>query len=732
MKLFFAEVEEAARVYGRNVSISIPGKEDATFEETNVLFADSTWMDMMTFDFVRGKKKGALHDKFTVVINEEMATKYFGDKDPIGESLRFGGKHDFKVIAVVKNFPLNAHIRFNMLVPYDNMYDMEDARAGEAMRNNFSKNFIISHSYTYVLLKPGADPRKVDERMPDFLKKFANPQFLVGQVFTLMPVTDIHLKSTLLAEPSTTNSESNLLIFAAVGILTLLIASINYVNLSTAQSLNRIKEIGIRKIMGSLRFQLISQFLAESFLFCMIAMLLSYVMFYLALPVLNTLTGLELSFTQVLDASLLIWSTCLLLLITALSGAYPSYFVAQFHSISALKGNSSQQQGGQFLRKALVVVQLCIACMLLSGSLLIIKQLDYLQSRPLGFKKDQIITIPLFSQNLNGIFRENDSTYFTRLQTFRDAVESQAGIYKTTLSANAPGLGTIYRGTIPEGFTKEDNLFVANMPVDYDFIDAYNIKILAGRSFDKSYGTDGNEAYIVNETAVREFKWGTPQEAIGKTINREGKVGKVIGVTQDFHFASLTTPVTSIVLEIDPDQFNTLSVQFENNNVQETVDKIGAVWNKIFPEKTFEYGFLDRQLTSQYQNFDNFSTIIQVFTTLAIVIACLGVYGLVLFVVQQKVKEIGVRKVLGASVMNIIRLIYSDFVLLLLIGFIVAIPISYYFMKKWLLNFSYQINIDAITYIFSFIIVFLIVALTIGYQAVKASLANPAVSLRTE
>lgn len=730
LKDFFPEVEETARMYGRNVSISRP-EENEVFEETNIFFADSAIMDIFSFDFVRGDAKGALANEFTVLITEEMAEKYFGNTDPIGQTLRFSNAHSFTVTGVVRNFPDNSHIRFNMLVPYENMFDLETDEAARAMRNNFEVNYVISHSYTYVLLRPSADPSSVNERMGDFIKKNAQPALQVGQVFSLMPLTDIHLRSTLLAEPSPTNSTSNLIIFTGVGILTLLIASINYINLSTAQSLTRIKEIGIRKIMGSMRYQLIGQFLAESFLFCFIALLLSYGIFYSLLPMLNEVTGKHLEFTEVVDLFMLVSSFALLIVITLMAGGYPAYFVTKFNSVHALKGDHLPG-GSQFLRKVLVVFQLTIACMLLTGSLIIMKQMDFLNNRPLGFHRDQVITVPLFSQNLNGIFRQDDSTFRSRLESFRHMVEAQTGVRKTAMSSTPPGLGAMFRGTIPEGFTSEDNMFVANLSVDYDFLDAYDMKLVAGRSFSRDFVTDPTSAFIVNETAIREFQWESPEKALGRTINREGKEGKVIGVIGDFHFMSLTTPVSAMVLEFNPNMFNSLSIRLDQANTAEVVEKIRAQWNVAFPEKAFEYTFLDEQLNEQYLNFRNFGLIIQSFTIVAILIACLGVYGLVLFVVKRKVKEIGVRKVLGATVGNILKMIYSDFAWLLVLGFVFAIPLSYFLLHTWLQNFTYHTTIDVVTYVISLLIIVLTVSLTVGYQAMKASMANPVTSLRTE
>jgi len=728
---FFPDVELAGRMYGRNVTIKTE-KGDETFEETSVFFADSSIMKMMTFEYVKGSPAKALNEEFTVIINEEMARKYFGDKDPIGETLLFAGKHSFRVTAVVKDFPENSHINFNMLVPYENMFDMESDQTAEVLRNNLKVNFVISHGYTYVLLKPGTDPATIDKGMGDLLKKYALPQLQVGQVFTLFPVRDIHMSSTMLAEPNGTNTWSNILIFAGVGLLTILIACINYVNLSTAQSFTRIKEIGIRKILGSFKYQIIVQFLAESFLFCLIAFTLSYVAFYLTLPWLNQLMNKDLQFGDVVDIQLILSSVVLLVVITLLAGGYPSYFVTKFESVNTLKGNGSAAIGSQILRKALIVFQLGIACMLLSGSLLIIKQLNYLSSRPLGFAKDHIVTVPMFSQNLNGIFGRRDSTFSIRVKSFRDEIESQSGVLGTTMSSNVPGLGVVFRGTVPEGFTQEDNMFIANISVDYDFFKTYDVEVIAGRPLSREYTTDATEGFLVNETAVREFKWESPEKAIGKTINREGKIGKVVGVIKDINFTSLTTPVSPLVMEYDANQMNQLSIRFENSNVEQTLDKIEDKWNSMFPEKSFQFTFLDEQLNQQYANYQNFGTIIQAFTFIAVLIACLGVYGLVLFVVQRKVKEIGVRKVLGANVPNILALIYKDFALLIVTAFLLATPAAWYFMDQWLENFSYRTSIDIITFVLSFLLVVVITSLTISYQAIKASMANPVKSLRTE
>lgn len=728
---FFPEIEAAARIYGRGISLSRPERDDLFVEET-VYFADSTLTDLFTFSFVHGNPELALKEKFTVILSEEVAKRYFGNEDPVGQTFLFNNAHLFRVTGVFRDYPDDAHLAPDIIVPYENMYDLEPPTAAEVMRRNFEINYVISHSYTYVLLKPGADPEGVNARMDEFVKKFAPPALQVGQQFSLMPVADIHLKSTLLAEPTPANSFDNIIIFTGVGLLTLLIASINYINLSTAQSLTRLREIGIRKILGSQKSQLIFQFLAESFLFCLVSLVLAYGVFYTVLPFLNEVTGKHLVFSEVVDGPMLMASFILLLVITLLAGGYPAWFVTRFDSINALKGQTSGSGGNQFMRRVLVVFQLTIAFCLLTGSVLIVRQLRFLTDRPLGFTKERMITIPLFNSNVNGIFRNRDSTLDSRIEAFRHAVEAQAGVMGTALSSSPPGLGAMYRGTIPEGFAAEDNMFVANYSVGHDFLETFDMKLVAGRAFTPHSTGDMTSSFIVNETAVREFNWGSPQEALGRTIDREGKKGQVIGVVGDFHFVSLTTPISAIILEMDPTQFATMSIRIAGTDTEALIRSLESLWKASFPEKAFEYNFLDEQLSEQYATFLNFGLIIQSFTLVAIVIACLGVYGLILFVVQRKVREIGVRKVLGANVGNILVMIFRDFSLLLIIGYLLAIPASYLLLDRWLSNFTYRVSIDIVTYIFSLLVLASVVFSTIAYQAVKASLANPVKSLRTE
>lgn len=729
---YFPEMEAVARVYGRNATVSVPSKNDVVFEESGVYFVDSTLLNIFTLEFVSGNPHRALADPYTLLINEAMATKYFGNENPIGETLLFSGKNSFKIVGVFKDKP-NAHIRFNMIAPFENMYDMEDDVTSERLRNNLRQNFVISHSYTYMLLKPGAKAADVDAKMGDFLKEHAAPQNLIGQVFTLYPLLDIHLQSEMQAEPGSPNSMTTVYIFIGIGILTLMIACINYINLVTAQSVSRIKEIGIRKIMGSTGRQLVFQFLSESFLFCLIAILLSFILLYYALPFLNDLTSNEIDYWSIVDVNTVYISIVLLLGVTIFAGSYPAWFIANFQTVNSLKGSGfTSQDGSSMLRRGLVVFQLVITSLLLSGSMMIFKQLHFLSNQPLGFNKDMIITVPLQSQNLNGIFRIADSTYTLRINTFRDMLKVNPAVYNTSLSSAIPGMGGVYRGIIPEGFSQEDNMFAANIAVDYEFFDTYGIQLAAGRFFDRDYGTDAASAFIINATAVKDYNFESSENAIGKEINREGKIGNVIGVIKDINFASLTIPISPLILEMREGQYNSLTIKMNSADTQSTIKQLEVKWNELFPDKAFEFNFLDEQLVRQYANYQTFGKIIRWFMFMAILISGLGVYGLILFVSKRRVKEIGIRKVLGASIPGLLLLLCKEFLVLIVIAFVLAIPFSYYLIQNWLENFTYHTDIDFLTYFLSFILVVGVVGITIIFNALKAAMVNPVVSIRME
>ena len=731
---FFPEVEKTARLFARSVSVRVPDAgEDKSFEEPNVNFADSSLFEMFTFEIVKGSLKDALRQPFTVVLNEEIAEKYFGASNPIGRQLLMEGDHTFKVTAVVKDFPANSHVHFDMLVPYQNMYDLEPDGLRQAIEENYKVNWMISHSPTYVLLKPGADPEAVNAKFADFVQEKVPEAQQKNQSFNLQPLSDIHLNSDVQAQAEPSGSMTFIYIFIAVGALTLLIACINFVNLSTARSLQRTKEIGMRKVLGAGKQSLIAQFLGESFLTTLLATVLAVWFTVLLIPQMNQLTGKELGVENIFTPLMLPGLLGLVIITGLLAGLYPAFFVTRLMPLNSLKGQvSKRNDGGLSFRKGLVIAQFCISMVLISSTLIVLDQLQMLRNKPLGFQKEHMIAVAIHSDNFNNVFGGVDGEKRQKMNAFENALKNMPGVIASTVSSNTPGDGMVSRNIIPEGFTAKDNMLSPVMAVDYDFIDTYQIELIAGRSFSIEYGTDHENAFVLNEYAVKQFNFGTPEEAIGKSINLEGKEGKVVGVVRDFNFLPLTEPMSSLIMEINVPQFSVFSIAIDNQNIPTTLAGIENLWTEFFPDKAFEHAFLDETLSENYNNQEQLGRMVAYFSILAVIISCLGSYGLIMFIASRKVKEVGIRKVLGASVMSIVLLLSRRFVMLALIAMIISVPFTVWVSGMWLDDFSYRIDISPWSFAIAAFITLGLVLVTISFQAMRAAVSNPVKALRTE
>jgi len=733
---YFPEVETTARLFSRSVSIQVPDENGTTvkrFEESNVNFTDASFFDIFNTELVSGSLEEALSAPFTVILSEEIAAKYFGSSNPIGKQIVLEGDKSFKVTAVIKDFPVNSHTHFDMLLPYDNMYDLEPEGLRENIRNNFKINWIVSHSPTYVLLKEGRSPETVEARFPDFISEKIPENMNKDPSFKLQPLSDIHLNNDLQAQAEPSGSMRFIFIFIAVGVLTLIIACINFINLSTARSLQRTKEIGMRKVLGSGKSSLIAQFLGESFLTTAIATVFALGLASLLLPQMNILTDKELSTSVLYTPQILIGLVLLFVTAGFMAGLYPSFFVTRIAPISSLKGEiSKSRQGGLAFRKALIIVQFGISVILISSTLIVFDQLDMMRNRPLGFKKDHIVNVPIQSQNFNNVFGGVDGQKRQKMNSFEDAIANIPGVLGSTASSTVPGFGMVNRNVVPEGFTAQDNIIAPVYAVDYDFTDTYEIEILTGRSFSKEFGTDQQDAFLINEFGAKEFEFGTPKEAVGKEINVEGKTGKVIGVVKDFNFLSLTNPMGTLLLEVSVAQFGVFSIKVANENIPQTLKQVEKTWNDFFTQETFDPTFLDESLQQSYNQQEQLGTIVGYFAALAILISCLGSYGLIMFIASRKMKEVGIRKVLGASISSIVLLLSRQFVVLAIISMAIAIPITFWLGNGWLEDFSYRISISPISFVIASALTVGLVLITISFQAIKAAVSNPVKALRTE
>jgi putative ABC transport system permease protein len=729
----FSEVETSARLFRSPSTVEVKKSNDQTpvkYDEERFFFADPAIQNIFSFDYVQGNPQEALLDKFSVVISEKTAERYFGTGNALGQTLTYEGKYPMKVTGVIRDFPDNSHIHPELLANYETMYATENERA----RENLPRNWVISHSYTYVLLRPGRSPETVNARFPQFLKAHADPQVADGIDYRLEPMRDFYLRTTAENTPEPVGSLSTLYVFMGIAGLTLLIACINFINLSTARSLKRAKEVGIRKVLGSQKQQLMMQFLGESLLLSVLSLVLSFVLIGLLLPVLNTLTDKQLTVEYFLRDALLVLSfVAIALAVGLLSGIYPAFVVANFQPVVTLKGNflSGKAQGG-VLRQALLGVQFVVSIALIIGTLVMWGQMNFLKNQPLGFDKDFIITANVRNQKITNVFATASDSSYQRLNTFRRILLQNPQVEAVTLSSQEIGNGGVRRNVVPQGRTPEDNLFVTVLAVDYNFTDTYGLKVVAGRDFSEKYTTDKSEAYLINEAAVQQFGWASPEAAVGKSLNVEGRAGLVVGVLKDFHNQSLYAPITGLVLNVNQPQLNLFSIKLQPKNMEATLEFVQTSWDKYFPEKSFDYDFLDQNLAQLYDREQRRSTLIGYFAGLAILISCLGLYGLVTLVTQQKTREIGIRKVLGASVGSVVMMLSRNFMMLVLVAMVIASPVAWYFMQQWLEGFAYKVDISWWMFVAAGLLVLLIALLTVSYQSIRAALMNPVKSLRSE
>ena len=733
LKQYFPEIEESARLFPRTATIQ---QSTNKFQETRFFFADPAILKIFSFNFLEGNPQTALSHTFTILLSEKTAKKYFGDMPALGKSILLDGQFPFIVSGVFADYPDNSHIHMDLISNYETMF----ATISKEGRENLPSNWIISHSLNYVLLKPNQDPEKINSRFPQFLLRFATKDFAKDIEYRLQSVKDIHLRSKLMSEVEPVGSITFVYLFIGIATITLLIAGINFVNLSTAQSIRRAREVGMRKVLGAEKKQLILQFLGESVLMSFMAFLCSIALVAIFLPVFNELTQKHfLAKTLFSDGYLWIAFAIIFLLVGLLSGFYPALYMTGFLPSETLKSDFSNGKSSKgFLRSALMVFQFSASVALMIGAMVVLRQIHFIQKLELGFQKDEVLILPFRTNNINTIFNHPDDSLYHRLQAFRQSILLNPRVKTVTLSDVQPGQGAIRRGVIPEGFSQTDKLFAMNMKVDYNFIPAYGMKIVAGRNFSESFALDKNEGFIINETGVKRYHWKSPADAIGKQmiiVGNKGttlKRGTIIGVVRDFHAESLFQPLDALLLDIDFRTLTTFSVKISPGNPAQTISFIRKNWNIYFPEKDFTYDYLDKTLNDLYESEQLLSRIIGYFAALAIFISSMGLFGLIVLVSQQRTREIGIRKVLGASVTNIVSLLSRDFLRLVLLAIVLGTPVAWWSMNKWLEVFAYRAQMSWWIFFASGALVIIISMLTISYQSIKAATANPSRSLRAD
>lgn len=720
LKNEFPDIKKVTRLFP-NGDVVLRYKEKLLVEKGSY-FADENFLSFFDLKTVAGDPKTALSEPYTVMMTEDMARKYFGNEDPINKEIRLDNTADFKVTGIFKPFPANSQMHPQMLLSFNTLND--DKVYG---RNQLATNWGNNSFFTYLLLPDHYNIDRISSQFPAFIDKYMNSPGQPRQSkFTQLHIQrflDIHLHSHLDDEVEQNGDIKRVYIFSAIALFILLIACINYMNLSTARSTLRAKEIGIRKVIGAQQKEIITQFLSESVLITYFSLALAVILTWLLLPLINRLSELGLSINSLFQPIILVSVLLLPLIIGLISGIYPAIFMSSFKPIKVLKGILKVGSGNISFRKVLVVVQFSISIILIVATTIVFQQLRYIQTKSLGFNKDHLVTLGGIPANQFEAFRAD---------LLRD-----------------PAVKDIGRSSrIPSGRLLDDqgvSVFDGDKPLpvkadikcinaDYGFIPTYGIKMAAGRNFSREFATDSNN-FVINASAVSALGWKSPESAIGKDMSYGGVKGKVIGVVNDFHFESLHQNIIPLLMEMPSfanNSYRRITVKIDGNRINSALATLGQTWKKYQPETPFEYSFLDERFQKLYNSEQEQGNLFTIFSCLAIFIACLGLFGLSAFTISQRVKEIGVRKVLGASIPQIVTELSKDFLKLVIVAAVIALPIAWYAMSKWLLDFAFRINIQWWVFVMAGVIALIIAFATISYQSIKAAMANPVKSLRSE
>ncbi|WKN41102.1 ABC transporter permease [Tunicatimonas pelagia] len=719
----FPEVENATRIYTHWGNQVIRYGETVISEE-DVYMADSTFFDVFSFPLLAGDAATALVDPTSIVIPEDVARKYFGDEPPLGKTLLLGSdKTPHTITGVLEKLPDNSHVHFSML---RSMSAVEYSRDDGWFNNSFQ---------TYLLLHEGASSESLEAKLPGLVAKYVGPevqQFLGVSLedffeqgnkygYFLQPLLDIHLHSDLQDELEPNGDITYIYIFAAIGFFIILLACINFMNLATARSANRAKEVGVRKTLGSMRVHLIRQFLSESVLLSLIATVLALVSAGLLLSPFNNLAGKEISSALFAEPWFLLSLLSLMLLVGLLAGSYPAFYLSSFRPVEVLKGKLKAGMKSSGVRNVLVVFQFFISITLIICTLLVYQQLEYTRTKNLGFEKENMIII-------DGAWRLDKG----KQEALRQDLASQSAIVDASISNNVPP--GVNNTTIFRKKGEEQDILVSTYDVDYNHLPTMKIELLEGRNFSRDFPTD-TAAILLNEAAVREFGLDDPLSEEIRYFGG-GEYGshldlKVVGVFKDFNFETLRNNIRPLALMLTT-QGSKISVRTAPGDVSATLATVEELWGQYASEEPFQYSFLDEDFDALFRAEQRLGQVFSVFTGLAILVACLGLLGLAAFMAEQRTKEIGIRKVLGASVANVVVLLSKDFTKLVVVAFIMAIPLAYFIMQSWLKGFAFKISIGPGTFILAGGAALLIAWLTVSWQSIKAASANPVKSLRSE
>ena len=714
------EVVESTRLTNLyNPEISYKNK---TFRDTRFAYVDPNFFNVFTLPMIKGDSKNPLQQPNSIILTQTEAKKYFGNSDPIGKILALENRDkQFKVTAVIKDVPKNSHFHFDMFASTNGYSDAKGT------------SWVNSDFFTYLILQKGTNYKDTEAKLPGLVKKYMGSQMkeAIGMSFTeftkdneiglfLQPLTDIHLKSDFISssELEQGGDIKYVYIFSAVALFMLLIACINFMNLSTASAAKRAKEVGIRKVLGSNKNQLIYQFLSESFIATLLAMVSALLLFSFALPLFNTLSGKDLQIDYLLQPQVIVSILLLVLAISFFAGGYPAFFLSSFRPIAALKNKFSGLGKSKNIRSGLVVFQFVISAGLILATLIVSQQMTFIQNKNLGYDKDQMLVL-----RESYLLGNNE-------QAFKNEILNDPSVANVTMSAFVPaGASDNDMSGVYLNDTYQRRMFVYD--IDENYIPTMGMELVSGRNFSREFGSDSIKV-IINQSAAKVLGFGN--DAVGKTLyrdtNDDKKLLTVIGVIKDFHFKSLHQKIEPLLMLNR--SYGGLIVRAKVSDMSGLINRINTMWSSYNIREPFNYTILDDSYNKTYLSEQKMGTILTIFAILTIFVACLGLFGLVTYTAEQRFKEIGIRKVLGSSVPQIVALLSKDFIKLVLISFLIAFPLGFYLMQKWLQDFAYRIDINAWVFILAASITILIAFLTISFKSIQAATANPIKSLKTE
>jgi putative ABC transport system permease protein len=721
----FPEVEQTARILMQPENKTLFENGNKKIYEQQGFYADSTFFDVFRLPFQYGSPVKVLNDPASIVISIPMAKRFFGDANPVGKQILMD-KVPFIVKGVFLKNP-KFHLQFDYVLPL----------AAAQIPKERMQSWQWQQFYNYAKLKKGTNVRLLEAKFQEDVKEKSEP-FMKEMHSANKPLfqalKNIHLYS---ANFKFDNAQRGHITYVRaltiIAIFILLIACFNFINLATAKSLQRAKEVGVRKAIGAERKQLIFQFVGETVLFTFISILISIALAILFLPWLNNFTGKNISTTLFGNPVVLLLFIALTLLVGILAGFYPALVLSNFKPVKVLKGTmSANADAGKipWLRHSLVVVQFTFSVLLIISAIVVFKQVNYLHNKDLGFNKDQIMFFPMRGDNM-----------FKNQQAFKNELTQIPGVSSVSIGYGFPGDAVAGDEILVPKNGKQEKESATQLMVDYDYIKTMGLQLVAGRDFSEEMGTDKDHAWIINETAVKQLGFGTPQKALGQklfwhvwnNVNPDSiKEGQVIGVVKDFNYKSLYDKVETTVLQIFPDAAWKVAVKMKTADIGLTIDQVKKIWNQFTPDYPIEYKFLDENFEQMYKAEDKLRSLLSIFTAMAIFVGCLGLFGLAAYTAEQRRKEVGIRKVLGATTKGVVLLLSKDFVKLVVISLLIASPFAWFFMNKWLQDFAYRMNISVWIFIVAGALTILIALLTVGFQAIKAAMANPVKSLRSE